>query len=119
MSKNEKWFTIDTGSGTKRCFQESEVKNFALSSWSRMVPDCSKPGACQSYCQACTQASGCSGQYCPSLKTPRDLYTLGPKVSIKAVGDLTRQPYTFPLPLDYAGKNPNIPLNILPWEGIP
>ena len=113
------WFTIDTGSGTSKCFTQKDVQNFGFTSWLRQVPDCTKKGACSLNCQACAQSVGCSGQYCPSLRQPRKLYSLGPKVSIKARGDLATQPYTFPLPLDYGGKNPVIPLNLMPWEGVP
>lgn len=119
QDQGDMWFTINTGSGTSRCFTQRDVKNFGFASWRKQVPDCNVQGNCALNCQSCSQLNGCSGQYCPSLKTPRNLYTLGPKVSIKARGDLTRQPYTFPLPLDYGGENPGIPLNLMPWEGVP
>ena len=113
------WFHIDTGSGTSKCFTQRDVPNFGFEAWRAQVPNCREPGRCSLNCQACSQSIGCSGQYCPSLREPRKLYTLGPKVSIQARGDLATQPYTFPLPLDYGGKNPNIPLNLMPWEGVP
>ncbi len=119
QDSEDMWFTIDTGSGTSRCFTKKDVKNFGFKSWKEQVPNCNISGNCSLSCQSCTQESGCSGQYCPSLKSPRELYKLGPKVSIEARGSLASQPYTFPLPLDYGGKNPKIPLNLMPWEGVP
>ena len=119
LAKSPMWFTINTGSGTSKCFTQKDVVNFGFTSWHQQVPNCSTSNNCCVNCQACAQKTGCSGQYCPSLREPRKLYTLGPKRSIQAQGSLATQPYTFPPPLNYGGTTPKIPLNYMPWEGVP
>lgn len=117
-SRSGKWFSIDTGSGTSRCFTDEDKKNFGFENWL----DQSESVARWDSCQACVQSSICTNMYKqtpPTLQTPRKLYSLGPKISVRAEGALKRQPYQFPLDLDYPGSPPKINLAVYPWMGPP
>ena len=118
---SDKWFSVNTGCGTKTCFTENDVKNFGFDYWKKQVPRCAGgkvKGSCALSCQVCSQAVGCSGQYCPSLAANRPYYKLGPLESIKVGGTATMQPYQFPLPLDY-GPWPPINTNLITWARVP
>ena len=117
-----KWFNIQTGCGGKRCFNQRDVKNFALNNWKDQVPTCAggkAKGSCNVNCQNCTTLQGCSGQQCPALSDVNPYYKLGPKISVRGVGDMATQPYTFPLPLNYGDPGPPINTNIFIWARVP
>lgn len=115
------WFSVDTGCGQRKCFTKQDVQNFGFEDWKKQVPKCAggnAKGNCSTCCQVCTQSVGCSGQQCPYLARDRSFYNLGPLKGIKVGGSCTKQPYTFPLPLDY-GKWPPINTNLITWARVP
>jgi len=119
----DKWFSIKTGNKNFTCFTNNDIKNFGFEEWKKQAPKCAggkSNGKCSLSCQDCSQqsVSCCSGQYCPSLSNKRDYYNLGPLKSIKVGGNITEQPYTFPLPLDY-GPWPPLNTNLLTWARVP
>lgn len=118
------WFSINIGPDTKRCFTTDDIDKFGFNSWKLQVPTCAggtnNKAKCWDNCQQCGQASTCcSTQYCPSIKASQPYYTLGPHVSVKGVGNMATQPYTFPLPLEYGGKTPVINTAIVPQFRVP
>ena len=123
MSAKNNWFNLKTGSGAQQCFNKADIPKMPFKFWKDQVPTCAggnnKEGTCYQNCVPCTQNEGCSGQYCDSLKTPRKLYTLGPKVSIKAEGQMKVQPYKFPLDLEYPDKSPPLSSYWFPWSRVP
>lgn len=117
----DKWFSVNTGCGTKTCFTKRDIPNFAFNSWKKQAPKCvggPSNNKCTFSCQDCTQSVGCSGQRCPGLSPDRHYYKLGPLKERKTGGSMMYQPYTFPLPLDY-GPWPPINTNLITWARVP
>ena len=110
----QNYFSISTGTNSSHCFTKDDVKNFAFPEWKIEFRKATGFASCQECCQASVK-TGRYEQNAPSLESDRPYYKLGPLVSAPAAGSITQQPYQFPLPLEYGGKNPVINNKLQPW----
>ena len=72
--KNRNWYSINTGTGTKRCFNENDVIHFGFKEWVDQYEDLKENSEGSGSCQDCSMCI--STQFCPTISQDNEYYKL-------------------------------------------